>query len=137
MRAVFADTFYWIALANRRDAWHDKAKFVSQSPGQVRIVTTDEVLVEFLNYLSAYGPQMRRRAVLLVHSILDDPEIKVIQQTHQSLMSGLELYENRLDKEYSLVDCISMQAMKAQELTEVLTHDKHFFQEGFTLLLTD
>ncbi len=58
MRAVFADTFYWIALANRRDTWHEKAKFVSKSLGQVRVVTTDEVLIEFLNLVRVHSPPL-------------------------------------------------------------------------------
>jgi len=44
------------------------------------------------------------------------------------------LYEQRPDKEYSLTDCISMQVMKAMGITEVLTHDRHFVQEGFIIL---
>ena len=34
-------------------------------------------------------------------------------------------------KEYSLTDCASMQAMQHERLTEVLTNDHHFRQEGF------
>jgi predicted nucleic acid-binding protein len=36
---------------------------------------------------------------------------------------------------YSLTDCISMNAMRAEALTEVLTNDHHFEQEGFTVLM--
>ena len=45
------------------------------------------------------------------------------------------LYQARPDKQYSLTDCISMQAMRTEGLTEILTHDGHFTQEGFTILL--
>jgi predicted nucleic acid-binding protein len=55
--------------------------------------------------------------------------------TGQSFLSGLALYEARPDKEYSLTDCISMNAMRAAGITEVLTDDDHFTQEGFTKLL--
>jgi predicted nucleic acid-binding protein len=37
----------------------------------------------------------------------------------------------RPDKGYSLTDCISMQTMRKEGLTEVLTKDRHFEQEGF------
>jgi hypothetical protein len=43
----------------------------------------------------------------------------------------LALYQSRLDKGYSLTDCISMQTMRREGLTEVLTNDRHFEQEGF------
>ena len=48
MRRLFADTVYWIALANRKDQWHAKVVQTMRSLGQVSLVTTDEVLDEFL-----------------------------------------------------------------------------------------
>jgi predicted nucleic acid-binding protein len=43
----------------------------------------------------------------------------------------MALCEARPDKGYSLVDCISMQTMRTEGLTEALTNDRHFEQEGF------
>jgi predicted nucleic acid-binding protein len=40
----------------------------------------------------------------------------------------------RSDKGYSLTDCISMIIMRQMGIAEVLTHDKHFTQEGFSIL---
>jgi uncharacterized protein len=137
MRTVFADTFYWIALANRRDQWHLTARDLGPKLGPVHIVTTDEVLTEFLAFFSTYGQDMRKTAVRLVRSILANPNMTVVPQTRDSFVTGLSLYESRLDKEYSLTDCISMEAMRTRQLNEVLTHDRHFAQEGFTILLTD
>ena len=37
----------------------------------------------------------------------------------------------RLDKGFSLTDCISMQSMRREGLSDVLTNDWHFEQEGF------
>ena len=50
-------------------------------------------------------------------------------------LRGLELYERRADKAYSLVDCISMNSMRDEGITEILTSDHHFAQEGYTVLL--
>jgi predicted nucleic acid-binding protein len=44
------------------------------------------------------------------------------------------LYEARPDKRYSLTDCRSMVALRALGISEVLTNDHHFTQEGFALL---
>ncbi len=41
----------------------------------------------------------------------------------------------RLDKEYSLTDCMGMVICREYGITDVLTHDHHFAQEGFTILL--
>jgi hypothetical protein len=56
-------------------------------------------------------------------------------QSHQSFLAGFALYKARSDKRYSLTDCISMEAMRDESITEVLTHDNHFTQEGFSVLL--
>ena len=52
-------------------------------------------------------------------------------------MAGLELYRARPDKHYSLTDCISMQTMRKEGITEALTNDPHFEQEGFLALFRD
>jgi predicted nucleic acid-binding protein len=137
MKQVFADTFYWVALAHPKDHWHERATTLSKSLGQVQIVTTDEVLVEFLTQLGGHDASLRSKAVALTRSVCADPYIAVIPQTHTTFEAGLALYEARPDKTYSLTDCISMQTMKAAGITEVLTHDEHFVQEGFRALFRD
>jgi uncharacterized protein len=52
-----------------------------------------------------------------------------------SLQAGFALYQSRPDKQYSLPDCISMATMRQEGSTDILTHDNHFTQEGFTVLL--
>ena len=135
MKTVFADSHYWIARANPHDPWAEAAKAARSSLGDVFIVTTDEVLTEFLAALSR-GEYMRKQAARMVRAILQDPNVRVIPQTRDSFLKGLTFYENRSDKEYSLTDCISMNVMNTESLTEVLTKDHHFKQEGFTVLIT-
>jgi predicted nucleic acid-binding protein len=131
MRHLFADTFYWVALFSPRDRWHRQALDISRILGEHHLWTTDEVLTEFLAICSATGPRLRQRAVNLVRRMLTDPGITVLPQTHASFLEGLMLYEQRSDKQYSLTDCISMNAMRQNNIIEVLTHDRHFEQEGF------
>jgi predicted nucleic acid-binding protein len=135
MKQVFADTSYWIALANHRDQLHALALEVSKRIQPVHLVTTDEVLVEFANFYCKLGQAMRRAAVELVRAIMSDPNTTIVPQTRESFQRGLSLYESRQDKEYSLVDCISMETMRIRNFTECLTKDHHFEQEGFTILL--
>ena len=135
MRTVFADTFYWIALANPRDDWHDKAINASKLLFETCIVTTEEALTEFLNFFSGFGERIRQAVVIMVRGIQINPNIEVLPQTPVTFKNGLEFYEKRKDKDYSLTDCIYMNAMRDKNLTEVLTHDHNFAQEGFTILL--
>jgi predicted nucleic acid-binding protein len=100
-----------------------------------RLITTEVVLIEFLNYFCGYGSVMRQVAVNSVEKILQNPTVEVIPLTHESFVAGLQFYRERLDKGYSLTDCISMIVMKQADLTEVLTHNRHFSQEGFQILL--
>jgi len=58
MPEVFADTFYWIALLNPADRWHQPARTFSQTNPEVSFVTTDAVLTEMLNYFSEAGERM-------------------------------------------------------------------------------
>jgi len=64
-------------------------------------------------------------------SILNNPGVRVIPQSRASLVSGVSLYGSRPDTGYSLTDCVSMQNMRREGITEVLTNDRHFEQEGF------
>jgi len=136
MNTVFADTDYWIATAVPNDQWAEAAKRARESLGDVRLLTTDEVLSDFLAALSAGAENVRRKAVQMVRAILGNPNVKVLPQTRDSFLKGMELYEERPDKSYSLTDCISMNAMRAEWLTEILTHDHHFAQEGCQALIS-
>jgi uncharacterized protein len=132
---IFADTFYWIALANPADASHQAARAFSWANPEATLVTTDEVLSEFLNYFAAAGERKRGIVVAMFEEALRHASIEVLPQTRQSLLRGFDLYKARSDKSYSATDCISMVTMRERNITQVLTHDRHFAQEGFNLLL--
>jgi len=135
MRLVFTDTYYWIAYLNDQDQGHAAALAISQSLQGATLVTTEEVFIEVLTYFSGRGRYLRQLAAATVHSVYANSKMQVLPQSQQSFLTGLALYEARPDKEYSLTDCISMNAMRTAGITEVLTDDDHFTQEGFTKLL--
>ncbi len=135
MTAVFVDTDYWIAVVKPNDQWKDPADRAKRSLGQVRLLTTDEVLAEFLNALGKYGGYLRTQAVEMVRAINKNANITVVPQSRDSFVRGLATYENRSDKDYSLTDCISFNTMKAQGIQKVLSHDHHFQQESFVPLI--
>jgi predicted nucleic acid-binding protein len=132
---IFADTFYWIALANPADSSHRAAGAFDLANSEATLVTTDEVLSEFLNYFASAGERKRSIVVGMFEEAMKHAAIEVVPQTRQSLLRGLDLYKARSDKSYSLTDCVSMMTMRERNITDVLTHDRHFAQEGFRLLL--
>jgi predicted nucleic acid-binding protein len=135
MNFIFVDTLYWIALTNPKDQWHQKAVEFRESHLSTQFVTTEVVLIEYLNYYSSYGSKLREVSSQVVRAIMSDRTIEIVPQSQDLFFSGLNLYEQRLDKGYSMVDCISMSVMRDRNLLEVLTHDRHFAQEGFRILL--
>jgi uncharacterized protein len=136
VRQVFGDAFYWIALTDPGDAWHARARAVGQTLGPVRIVTTEPVLAELLNHFSGAGSYWRGRALAMVDTVRQSPGVEVLRcDPDNTFERALSLYASRPDKAYSFVDCVSMLAMRDLEIYEVLTHDAHFAQEGFVLLL--
>ncbi len=136
MTAVFADTFYWVALTDPDDALYERAVRIEALLAGSSIITTDEVLSEFLTFFGS-SLRLRRRAVETVRELEGDPNILILPQSRESFQSGFELYAARLDKGYSLTDCISMQTMRRRGATDILTNDRHFEQEGFRALFRD
>jgi predicted nucleic acid-binding protein len=132
---IFADTLYWIALINNRDQWHERAVSLKTALTDAKLLTTDAVLMEVANFFAEYGEIMRRKVALAIHTILDDQQVEVFSGSRQAFIDGLTLYESRSDKGYSLTDCISMNVMLKRAISDVLSHDSHFTQEGFRILL--
>ena len=119
-------------MTDSTDAAHPRASQFTDD-----IVTTDEVLSEYLTFFCSAPEYLRRKAAVNVTAILQDPAVLVIPQSRESFLAGLDLYRARPDKGYSLTDCISMQTMRREGLMEALTNDRHFGQEGFRALLRD
>lgn len=134
MKPLFADTFYWIALLNRREAWYGRVIALSRTLATRRFLTTEWILAEFLAFYSAGGAVTRQRAAAKTRQILDDPSVSVLSPSQALFLDGLTLYESRPDKGYSLTDCLSMHVMRREGLTDILTNDHHFTQEGFRIL---
>jgi len=135
LRIVFADAFYYIAVLIPTDDLHASAMRIARTLDDARILTTDPVLTEVLAYVSERGPVARTKAVAMIDALRDDPSVTIVRQTADLFDAGLNLYRRRPDKGYSLTDCMSMIVCQQFDVTDVLTHDQHFAQEGFTLLL--
>ena len=70
MNAVFADTFYWIALTYPEDAFHVKAVGFDTLLDRSLIITTEEILIEFLTFFGGQGPFLRTKALAVTRYIL-------------------------------------------------------------------
>jgi uncharacterized protein len=131
MNAVFADTFYFLALINERDAAHGKA--VQFDAATQLLITTAWVLTEVGDALSA--PENRPAFLQLLDTLRNSPDARIIGPTPELFERGLELFRQRADKEWSLTDCISFVVMTNEHIEHALTGDRHFDQAGFYALL--
>ena len=137
MREVFVDTSFFVAILNPKDRLRPRAERVARSLGSVRLVTTDGVLCEVLNYFAEWGSMQRGAATQAVHRARASATTIVIPQTRDGFDRALERYAVRMDKGYSLTDCDSMVVMEARNIREILSSDQHFIQGGFRALLAD
>jgi predicted nucleic acid-binding protein len=77
----------------------------------------------------------RTVAARFIHDVFARPDIHVVPADRQLLERGLDLFEKRPDKDWSLTDCISFVVMEREKVREALTADHHFQQAGFVALL--
>ena len=69
--------------------------------------------------------------------IESDPSIEIVEITKELCQKGMELFRNREDKDWGLIDFISFVVMAEHRITKALTADEHFQQCGFRALLRD
>lgn len=132
MRTVFADSYYYLAFVNERDAGYEAAIEYSRS-FVGRSVTTEWVLMEVADALS--DPWQRPIFLELMSRLRSEPGVLIVAASHDLFDRGIALFSERPDKSWSLTDCISFVVMQEHGLTEALTADHHFEQAGFVRLL--
>ena len=96
-------------------------------------VTTRAILLEIGNALSKV--RHRAAAVKLLTALEKDPKVEIVPASDHLYQRALDIYRDRSDKEWGLIDCMSFVVMSDQGLTEALTADNHFRQAGFHALL--
>jgi predicted nucleic acid-binding protein len=134
MNTVFADTSFYIALLRRVDELHAPAvDFDRRYDG--RFLTSDFVLVELGNWVAQTS--LRRAFVDFTRRLRASSRTTILPASPEWVAEGMKLYADRLDKEWSLIDCISFQMMRHHGLADALTADHHFTQAGFNALLAD
>jgi len=132
MRTCFADSFYFLALLNPKEAAHEKAKTVS-AEFRGRIVTTAWVVTEVADAMAA--PGNRDLFEELFGELAANPDIIIIPADTELFTRGLKFYFTYRDKDWPLTDCISFVAMREKRIKEAFTGDRHFEQAGFRALL--
>ena len=77
----------------------------------------------------------RQKILTFSEIVLLDETIEIVWVDEDLHTKAVELLTKRKDKDYSLCDAVSFVLMKQRKITDALTTDKHFEQEGFIKLL--
>lgn len=135
MRKVFVDAAAWIALVNKDDYLHSQSARVREQLWQekCRLITTDFVLLEVADALSAF--RLRAGTIAYINQLRQMRSIKIFPVSEALFKQGWYLYEQRLDQNWGLTDCISFVVMNQENITTAFTSDRHFEQAGFVRLL--
>jgi len=81
------------------------------------------------------GTANRATFTRLLQDIALDPDTSVAPVSQVQFDEGAALFGARLDKEWSLTDCISFVVMQRLAIIDALTADRHFIQAGFAALM--
>ena len=137
MEEVFADAGYWIAMLNPADQLHRKALSVTAEIAGLRIVTSEMVLVEFLNSVARLGDEVRIEAAAILPKLSANPNVHVVPQTSAQLAAAARRYAGRPDQRWSVTDCASFLIMEGRGIIKALAYDRDFVQAGFRALLRE
>lgn len=130
MSALFADTFFYLALLREDDPVHEQAMVYAVS--NQLIVTTEFILLELGNACSRSSDHADFLAQ--VAGMRASRRVRILPLDSRLLELGLERMAIRPDKDWSLTDCISFVVMEKEGIRNALTADQHFEQAGFTAL---
>jgi len=132
VKTYFADTFYFIALINSRDAHHARVIEFNASES-ARLITTMWVLTEVADAMA----ERRNRPLFLalLERLQASQLVTIVPFSREVFEIGLRLYRDRADKDWPLTDCISFGVMDREGIIEALTGDRHFEQAGLVALL--
>ncbi|GAB4455867.1 MAG: PIN domain-containing protein [Armatimonadaceae bacterium] len=133
MRKILLDTAYIQAIVNRNDEYHQVAlQLFPQISSAQEVWITEAVLIESANSLSRI---IWEGIYSFIKAVYTEPNVYIVSVSSELLSQSLDLYANRLDKTWSLTDCLSFLVMQEQGLTEAATSDHHFEQSGFRALM--
>lgn len=129
---IFVDTGYFLGVLSPDDAL---AHRVAQWEEQLRepLLTTEWVLIEVADALGS--PRSRSIVRPFFNSLRRDNMIEIVPASSQLFEAGLQFYDARSDKEWSLTDCISFVLMPERGISRALAFDHHFEQAEFEALV--
>lgn len=134
-RKVLLDTSFIIAIENRDDPYHERAKSLDRE-----MLDQEAVLVLHWGILLEIGDgyarlNRRSKGIDLIERFESEHGYEIQPITASLLDDAISLYRERSDKEWGMTDCLSFVLMHREGITDALTADVHFRQAGLRALL--
>jgi len=133
MKASDAPRHIWIALSPfLTEPLHTQA-CAEYRKAALRL-THNYVIAEYVALANAR--RFPRSSILnFIVDLVSNPDIETLWVDETIHQAAVELLTLRQDKTYSLCDAVSFVLMRQRGISESLTTDRHFEQEGFVRLL--
>lgn len=129
---MLLDTSGLLCLHFSAEPLHTQA-CVTYQKATIRL-THNYIIAEYVALANAR--RFPRTFVLnFVVDLLGNPDIETVWVDESIHQAAVELLTLRQDKTYSLCDAVSFVLLRQRGMTEALTTDRHFEQEGFVRLL--
>jgi len=134
-RAVFVDTWGWLALGHRRDSFHDKVQevFEQMQMNHIPLFSSEYVFDELITLL--FRRENYNEAVRFAENLfaaVRNNELVIEKVTEVRFYRAWQLRTRLRDKpDISFTDITSMIIMQDLSISYVLTDDDHFTHVGF------
>jgi hypothetical protein len=137
MPDIFADTAGWGHLVDASQEYHTRAATIYRRTRQQgrKLLTTNYILTELVALLISPLRIPHPKIVAFITGVKSSPHVDIVHVDPTLDAQAWQLFTERPDKEWSLVDCTSFVIMQQRGLFEAFTTDHHFEQAGFVCLL--
>jgi uncharacterized protein len=137
MPDIFADTAGWGHLIDPTQTYHALAADLYRSARQQgrKLITSNYILTELVALLTNPLRIARPAIVAFIEGLKASPYVEIVHVDASLDTQAWQLLSQRLDKNWSLVDCASFVIMQHRGILEAFTTDHHFEQAGFVRLL--
>jgi predicted nucleic acid-binding protein len=117
---ILADSSYFIALADQKDQWHERARELSNKANN-DLVVTDLILSESVTAVGARG---RGKAGMALYEYIVD-NCEVVYVTKDVLEGAMDVYL-KYDGTLSVADAVSVLVMDSRYIKRILSFDSDF-----------
>ena len=129
-KRILVDTDAFVALYNREDPNHIRARSVSASI----VEEGSHPLLSVFSYgesITVISQKVGRDYALQYIDDIEKGNAFIFEADRQLLKKGGEVYRNQRSKNASFTDCVNMAIMEQEEIREIFSFDRIYRKNGF------